>query len=374
MKTILLGNGINIELGGRDYTNAAIIDRAVENIKTKHYSTLLFNSEISDSEFLTIFTEIPNILHAIVRGEYDKYCVSDEDKDLAARLKSQYSCNTILHDIGMEDFFCIIRFFHLKFNDPEDMIKSTHDGLCWVFLDAIYFGGRIQRISQTVLPAYLTHLQESLEDFDEIYTVNYDKTAESIAARPVRYLHGDFDTLLDQYRPDTLIGRYYEDSCVKNPVAPETEHIYCNGLMGFSGSYKSRMMQIMEDGQFGADSILRLYKAGMSIQDLKKLERLKNSDNEGERLAFGIINAKIQHPELDMHRYPMHDFRHISGELYVIGMSPNNDDHIWNAIMQNTALTQIVYFYHSISSVDSVRERYTDARLVFMPDSTFWGA
>lgn len=374
MKTILLGNGINIELGGRDYKNAAIIDRAVSNIKTKHYSTLLFNGSISDDEFLTIFLEMPSVLREIVRGKYDKYCTSNEDQELSARLKKQYSTSTVIHDIGLEDFFSILRFFHLRYNDPDDMIKATHDGFCWVFFDAIFFEGRIQNISNTVLPAYLKYLHGSLAGYDEIFTVNYDKTAETISGRTIHYLHGDFGTLLDQYRPDTLIGRYYEDSGVHNPVSAETKHIYCNGLMGFSGNYKERMMQIMEYGQYGAENIMRLYNADMSVQDLKKLERLKNSENEGERLAFGIINAKIHHPDLDMHRYPMRDFRKISGEFYIVGMSPNNDDHIWNAIMGNAALTQIVYFYHDKSSVDYIQDKYKDARIVFLPDSAFWGA
>lgn len=374
MKTILLGNGINIELGGLDYTNAAIINRAISNIKSKHYSTLLFNGDITDDEFLTIFEALPTELHKIVRGQYDQYCTNEEDHALVARLKKQYSETTAICDIGMEDFFSILRFFHLRYNDPDEMIKATHDGLCWVFLDAIYFEGRIQNISNTVLPAYLKYLHEYFAGYDQIYTVNYDKTAEAISRRKVEYLHGDFGTLLDQYRPDTLIGRYYEDSGVRNPVTAETRHIYCNGLMGFSGNYKEHIMHIMEYGQFGVENILRLYNANMSVQDLKKLERLKNSENKGDRFAFGIINTKIHHPELDMHRYPMSRFRSLSGELYIAGMSPNNDDHIWNAIIKNSALTQIVVFYHDASSADYIREKYTDARMVFLPDLTFWGA
>ena len=42
MKTILIGNGFNIELGGTDYLNGAIINRFIKNVKTKDYAALLF--------------------------------------------------------------------------------------------------------------------------------------------------------------------------------------------------------------------------------------------------------------------------------------------------------------------------------------------
>lgn len=41
MKTILIGNGFNIELGGTDYLNGAIINRFIKNVKTKDYAALL---------------------------------------------------------------------------------------------------------------------------------------------------------------------------------------------------------------------------------------------------------------------------------------------------------------------------------------------
>ncbi len=46
--------------------------------------------------------------------------------------------------------------------------------------------------------------------------------------------------------------------------------------MGFSGTYKKQIMDIMGNGQFGVQNILKMYEKGMSIQDLKKIERLNN--------------------------------------------------------------------------------------------------
>jgi len=374
MTTILLGNGFDIELGGRDYLNKSIINRLIKNIETKDYSTVLLNNEINNDELAALLTGLYDEFKKILNGQYDKYCITPDEISLLSMLKVRYGLSTKIDDIGMEDFFVILRMFHIRYNDGDDFIKSVHDGFCWMFLDAIYNEGHIQRIASTVLPAYKHYLTDSLANYDDIYTVNYDKTAEIIAGRDVYYLHGDFETLLDQYDTDTLIGRFYFDKGVVNPVTPTTKHIFCNGLMGFSGSYKEHMIQIMDNGQLGVESILEMYNAGMTVQDLKKLERLKNSQNEGDQLAFGTISAKINFPNLNMHQYPMKKFRLISGELHILGISPYNDEHIWNVIVGNSQLTKIVYYYHGIESKQILEKKYLDKRIVFAPDSVFWGA
>ena len=41
----------------------------------------------------------------------------------------------------------------------------------------------------------------------------------------------------------------------------------------------------------------------------------------------------------------MDNFSKIEGELYIIGMSPNNDAHIFNAIINNKKLTRVIFYY-----------------------------
>lgn len=371
---MLVGNGFNIELGGVDYLNKAIINRFLENAKAKDYSSVLYNNTIGNEEIAELLPGMYNELKKIIKGQYDQYCTSEDDKKLISLLQDRYSISVKIDEVGMEDYFVILRLFHIRFKDDDALIKNTHDGFCWQFLDAIYNNGQIQKVANTVLPAYQDYLKKKFEEYDNIYTVNYDKTVEIIANRPVHYLHGDFDTLLDQYDPNTLIGCYYQQKGVKNPVTAETGHIYCNALMGFSGSYKEEIMNIMDNGQFGVESILRMYEAGMTIQDLKKIERLKSSANEGERLAFGIINAKIHNPKLNMHQYPMKKFKAIQGEIHLLGISPFNDEHIWNVIFNNMNITDIVYYHHDDKAKIDMERTYTDTRISYRPDTEFWGA
>lgn len=309
MKTILVGNGFNIELGGVDYLNKAIINRFIENIKTKDYATMIYKNTVSNDELVGILPGMYVELKKILKGQYDKYCTNDEDKTLISMLQERYSLSVKIDEVGMEDYFIILRLFHIRYNDDNAMIKSTHDGFCWQFLDAIYNEGQIQKIADMVLPAYRAYLRQRLDEYDDIYTVNYDKTVEMIAGKRVNYLHGDFETLLDQYDPNTPIGAYYQQKGEKNPVKDSTKHIYCNGLMGFSGTYKEQVINTMDNGQFGVQKILNMYYNGMSVQDMKKIERLKNSSDAGEQLTFGIINTVINNPNLKMNLYPMKNFK-----------------------------------------------------------------
>lgn len=373
MKTILVGNGFNIELGGIDYLNKAIINRFIENIKIKDYATTIYNNTISNDELAGLLPGMYEELKKVLKGQYDKHCTNEEDKKLISLLQERYSLSVKIDEVGMEDYFIILRLFHIKYNDDNIMIKNTHDGFCWQFLDAIYNEGLIQKIADTVLPAYRAYLKQRFDEYDNIYTVNYDKTVEMIAGKSVNYLHGDFETLLDQYDPDTPIGAYYQQKGEKNPVEESTKHIYCNGLMGFSGTYKEQIIDIMDNGQFGVQKILDMYQNGMSVQDLKKIERLKNSPNVGERLTFGIINAVINNPCLKMNVYPMKNFKAIQGEIHLLGISPFNDEHLWNAIINNKDIIKIVYFYHSEQAKKEMEKHFSDTRICYLPDSEFWG-
>lgn len=126
-------------------------------------------------------------------------------------------------------------------------------------------------------------------------------------------------------------------------------------------------MDIMGNGQFGVQNILKMYEKGMSIQNLKKIERLKQSSNQGEQLAFGIINAVVNNPNLKMRLYPMKEFKAVQGEIHLLGISPFNDEHLWNAIINNSSIYEIVYYYHSETAQKEMKEHFLIQELSICP-------
>ena len=69
-KSILIGNGININFGGKAYTNNYIIKRILFNARASRYDPL-FNGEISGDEIASIFVGLATWANAISDGKYD---------------------------------------------------------------------------------------------------------------------------------------------------------------------------------------------------------------------------------------------------------------------------------------------------------------
>ena len=150
MKNLLIGNGINIQFGGYDeYSNKAIIERLLFNLENKNYKELI-KLDISKEELRIIFPKLVVILKRILKGNYDRYCKDYNDIIIVDRFKSQYNSMTTIYDIGMEDFFFIMHLFHNEYNDGKDLRKQVYDGMCWLFLDAIYNDGKIQNVFKNI--------------------------------------------------------------------------------------------------------------------------------------------------------------------------------------------------------------------------------
>jgi hypothetical protein len=48
LKTILIGNGINIQYGGKDYYSNEIVQRAIDNVKSGNFRTIDYPEIIVD--------------------------------------------------------------------------------------------------------------------------------------------------------------------------------------------------------------------------------------------------------------------------------------------------------------------------------------
>jgi hypothetical protein len=347
MNCLLVGNGINIEFGGKEYLNSSIIKRLISNLQSKSYLDT-FADSISNEELLSVVIGLHGELKNILKGRYDTYCKDKDEKAVLDRFKAQYDKNTKIHEIGMEDFFFILKLFHYMYNDPEEMMKDTFHGLSWILLDSIYNEGKIQDIHKSIEENKVELLRSKIEAFDEIYTVNYDCNLEEIAKRKVHYLHGDFKTLLDQYNPNTYMGKMMEEKRGQiNPVTSENSHIYCNAILGFNGYNKEHIMNIFRNSEYGIEQMKDKIKSGLSMQDKMKIFSMKRSDDPRQRYAYDMMETIGKYPNLSHHIYPSEKFEQILGSISIVGMSPNNDEHIWNSILSNEKIDDITFYYKS---------------------------
>ena len=88
-KSILIGNGININFGGKAYTNDYIIKRILFNARANRYDPL-FNDEISGDDIASLFKELATWTNDISDGKYDAI-IPDEEKSTLEDFKARYN-------------------------------------------------------------------------------------------------------------------------------------------------------------------------------------------------------------------------------------------------------------------------------------------
>lgn len=223
MNNILIGNGFDIEIGGaKECSNAAIIERVHKNIENKDYKYHI--KDITASELKGVLEGIEGVmLKDILSGKYNSYCETEEEGSNLKRFVDNYDSS---QSIGMEDYFLILRLFHKRYGDNEEMIHATAVGMEKLFLDAIFNEGKVQKLYMNLSDERKLELHNSLNNFDNIYTINYDWNIEKIANTKVKHLHGQFDQRNQQFREGTALSKFAKMAGIDYTARKEDKNFY----------------------------------------------------------------------------------------------------------------------------------------------------
>lgn len=349
MKSILLGNGINIQFGGKAYSNYYIMERIRYRAKLDSYLSL-FGNTLTSSEIISILDGFVDIANGVRNGDFDQYIDDDDDIQEAINdFKDRYKTNVnASYEIMLEDWFLLIQMFFLKSKDLADNKSAGIQGFERLILDAIYNGGKIQDLYKEMPKK----VKQFFNGYDNIFTLNYDNNLEELTKRTVYHLHGDFSVLANSENPNNVQGyiRSKENNLV---VVKGMEHCFCNALLNYSGMLKYKTAMDFHKLIMTADTFNSLYDNDPVFS--KQLSDLKKN----KPFEYQMIMTKIEHPELNMAtEYYFEKFATISDELHIIGMSPNNDAHIFNLICNNSALKKVVFYYFSNKEKDYIEKHF----------------
>lgn len=296
-KNLLVGNGINIQFGGvENYSNSAIMTRAINNIKMGKYNALTENS-LSEAEQLETLEGLVRIINSIKAGEYTKFADGLFMLRELDRIKRTYPTKSTLESVFLEDYFLAFEIFNNSFRgkDGEQLNEFQRqvmfDFLHRVLVDSIYNEGKINEVYKEMFPG----MKAFLNRFDHIFTTNYDYNIERVLGneKSVCHLHGEFNKLSPKYDVNSLYYQTNTQKCntlIAKKVAG-MEHVYSNTIMSWSW----------------------LDKYGELIEtDTKEKETL---------------------------------FKSISGQVVILGLAPNNDEHLFLLLNQNQNIKSIVYYY-----------------------------
>ena len=367
MKNVLIGNGINIQFGGKAYTSDFILRRAKNRSRQGAYNELMGN-QITGKELANIFDGFVDIANRLKKGKLDSY-MKDEDLVLAVEdFKKRYNqwypdkINTP-EEIMLEDWFLLFQVFFLENIDLNAQRNAAVQGLEQIVLDAIYNGGKLQELHKQMGKNVAKYLKE----YDNIFTLNYDNNIEKLTGKMVYHLHGDFSVLKDSENPDIVQG-FLRKNAGEIIAKPEWAQCYCNALLNYSGDLKYRVA--CENHKWNVE-IERIISNYTSIEDVyKKYPHLKVCSSFLEQW----ILTKINHPNLSIRtEYHFDKFQEIEGELDIIGLSPRNDAHIFRLVQENSKITKIHFFYFDDEDKDYIEGIFDKNKLEVEKVDLLWG-
>jgi hypothetical protein len=362
MKNIILGNGINIQFGGLDYTNKHIINRALLKLKLKKYNQDVYTDEIR-IWIKMLYQTFPNF----IKGNYDNLAVIEDEKVELSNFKTRYKTVTPINEIGFEDFF-LLNELHCRKNkitNPEKFYFQEF--LRRLFLDSIFNNEKINFIHENFSSGFI----DFLNLFDNIFTTNYDRNIESATQHEVLYLHGAFHVLASEYDPKSFRNQLSDRPFEKTPVIKGYEHVFSTALTGSSGAFK----QYANDSQEKANSGIEKFAVGyIETPELRpQIDAWKDSDNEMVRNLYEGIMLKIGNPELKISiDYALNKLTTIKGKVVFMGLSPNNDTHIVSKLQNNKAIDLIEYYYYDISKADKITSLFKDKEVKTTDIKEFW--
>lgn len=336
MKSILFGNGLNMKFGGSKYNNSKILRRGFNTLQQNKKLHLICPPEI-----LKLFNRMYESVSDVVQGSYDK--IADDCGEELKHFKNNYA-QMIINDIGqigMEDFFLVLHlmFKYNRLNNPSKNAKELYSieqermatecfrDLCLV---GIYNFGKINKLHQRYSEKFISYINE----FDNVFTTNYDLNLDSVYNGVVQHIHGQFDVLDQLYDPNSFRNSLSDNQFETNNLIniPEYEYLHSTALMNYSGMNKFEY--IMNEHRLN----------NLTIEDILALP--EGSAKKSEiKLALEAKQKMKEDPSLHFQEYDAYEeFEKISGELTIIGLSSANDNHIFKQINHKHLSTTFYYY------------------------------
>jgi len=336
MQNLLIGNGAIIQYGGSVYLNSSIINRALENIHCGRFPNQLYPKECAD------FVVALQKEHArALRGKYDKYVFTSYDRSSLEDFKRRYTKTRsyAVEEIGFEDYFLLFEIVYNKQGIGNPDRFNSRGVLRRMFLDSIYNSGHVETVHQHFPARFVSWLKE----YDHVFTTNYDSNLEAACGSDVHHLHGSFQTLSETYDPNSFRNQLEDDMLDGEKVDPNYPHLYSNSLVSYVGDLKFFSMTQSSLANNAMDKCVSGYKNDPALR--QQIEEMDESNVLVRRLKEAI-RLKVDRPDLEHgEQYPHKMLEQITGSLEIVGLSPNNDGHLFTQILANDKISEIGFNY-----------------------------
>lgn len=312
-----------------------------------------------------LFLQVRDILF----GNYDKFAFTTDEKtcleDFKRRYKTYKSIN--ITSIGFEDYYLVYDLMCHKYKIQNPERYHIREALKSFFIYSIYNKGKVNNI----YTRYPEKLKSFFDQYDELYTTNYDQNVEVFYGKKVGYLHGAFNIKKDIYDPDSMRNKM-SDSPIKNSYIDDAHYyLYSNVLTTYSGYSKMFSIKQSKDANMAMEKMASAYTADLSVKT--EVDKWENDVNELVRKMAEGIKLKLQDNELKFKEtYPIQEFIDVKGDIDIVGLSPNNDTHIFEILNNNEKLITISYYYYDLAETETVKKLLVKHTPVFKSVTSLW--
>ncbi len=365
MRNLLIGNGVIIQYGGVAYLNSSIVNRALENIRSERFPAHLYPKECAD-----FVVALQKEHGRALSGEYDKYVFTSYDRSSLKDFKRRYSTarSYSVDEIGFEDYFLLFELVHNKQSVGNPDRFNNRGVLKRMFLAAIYNGGEIENVHRNFPPRFVAWLKEH----DQLFTTNYDSNLDTAYGKDVAHIHGSFCTLSETYDPNSFRNQLKDDLLDGEQVDPNHLYLYSNCLVSYIGDLKLGSMTQSSLANRGMKKFATAYKNDPSIR--KQIDEWDDSNELVKRLKEAI-KLKVKQPELKhSEQYPHNMFKQITDSLEIVGLSPNNDGHLFAQLLANDKISEIRFNYFGEQEAADAKRLFQSKLLKTKDVRELWAA
>lgn len=344
-----------------------IIKRAIRNVHMNNFPEKIYPKEI-----VTYIRSLHSIIYNVIKGDYDRCVFTDREKEELQFFKQNYrrtARKSKYYDIGFEDYFYLHFLACRKLNIKNPDRFDYQQAIRLFFLDSIYNNGRVNEVHKNFPNTFI----EWVKEFDNIFTTNYDKNLEIATLKDIYYLHGAFHIKKDIYKEDSFRNRI-SDSPIKTAVVIDGyDHLYSTALTTNSGVAKELLAKNHSNANSAVEKMAKGYKNNPDIK--KSVDSWKDDENMIIRNLYESIMLKVENPELTFNDYyPLDKLNNIEDVLTIVGLSPNNDTHLFDIIAKNNMITEIVFYYFSQEEKEVIKTYFSDKHVKLLSVKELWNS
>lgn len=371
MKNLLVGNGINIQFDNQNYTTSMIVLRILKNCDRDDFPAHIIVNEpyLLKNYIGQLFLEA----RLALQGEYDSYVNCKSEEASLASFKEQYSKNLStlrITDIGFEDYYLIHDLVCHKYKTVNPEQFYIRESMRIAYLLSIYNDGLLDELHKKYPPKFV----EYLRSFDSIFTTNYDSNIDSVVEKRVFHIHGWFKQLSAVYDATSFRNQLPDAPIEGTVIDDKYYYLYSNALTTHCGDYKEFQLKQYSYANEAITKLAVAYETNPSVK--KDVDSWIADANKITANMGHAVKLKISNPDLvfsdDFH---FDELSKIKGELEILGLSPWNDFHIFEAI-EKSEITQCTYYYFSDEQRDKVLEMlptlHSKGLLKLCPLKNFW--